>query len=222
LALHFVQGLRQSGDHWTVTLEEGEHIGGVDQVVLAVPAYVATRILGALDESLGRMLGEIPYAPAAVVALGFQKEQISHPLDGFGFLVPGRESRPILGSLWTSSIFPGHRAPEGCALLRTIVGGARNPRQATLESDDLIRSVLGELAPLLGIEGQPVFSRIERYISAIPQYDIGHLARLADIDKALAKHPGLRLTGNAFRGVGINDCTRESFSLAECLLPDGG
>jgi oxygen-dependent protoporphyrinogen oxidase len=213
-----VKDLRHLNGQWTVTVAEGDNVGQIDHVIFAIPAFSAAKILSPLEPELSRLLMEISYAAVTVVALGFAREQVAHDLEGYGYLVPGRESRPILGCLFSSSLFPGHRAPQGHVLLRTIVGGARAAEIALMAEDELISLVMGELNEILGIQGEPVFKRLERHTHAIPQYNLGHLERVAQIDTELQKHRGLWLTGNAFRGVGINDCTRAGFNIAEHIL----
>lgn len=205
-----------AGGH-RVRLAGGEVLDA-DAVVLAVPAYAAAELLGELAPAAGAAAREIPYAPAAVVALGFERAAVRHPLDGFGFLTPRTEGRRILGSLWTSSIYPGHRAPDGRVLLRTIVGGARNPEIAGLPADELVEVVRGELRSILGIDAPVVFREVFQWPVAIPQYNVGHRERVRRIDEALAPHPGVVVTGNAYRGVGINDCTREAERAAERVI----
>ncbi len=205
-----------AGGH-RVRLAGGEVLDA-DAVVLAVPAYAAAELLAELAPAAATSAREIPYAPAAVVALGFERAAVRHPLDGFGFLIPRTEGRRILGSLWTSSIYPGHRAPDGRVLLRTIVGGARNPEIAGLPADELVEVVRGELRSILGIEAPVVFREVFQWPVAIPQYNVGHRERVRRIDEALAPHPGVVVTGNAYRGVGINDCTREAERAAERVI----
>jgi oxygen-dependent protoporphyrinogen oxidase len=131
----------------------------------------------------------------------------------FGFLIPGREKRRILGTLIDSSIFPG-RAPEGHVLLRTMVGGARAEALAMLDDDKLVSLVQNELADIIGLDGEPEFQRIYRYEKAIAQYELGHYKKLEALDAAAARHRGLYLTGNAYRGIAVNDCIANSVRLA--------
>ena len=202
------------GSH-RVRVEGGEDLEA-DLVVLACPAHAAARILALRSPDPASALEAIAYAPAAVIGLGFDREAVRHPLEGFGFLVPGRENRKILGTLWTSSIYPGHRAPEGAVLLRSIVGGARRPEMMELDDAELVAAVRGELRSILGIDADPVHTRVVRWPRAIPQYEIGHRERVARAEGALPG--GIRLTGNAYRGVALNDCTREAERIAAEIL----
>lgn len=209
-----VEKVQRDGDRWRVEAA-GETLTDVDRVVLATPAYVSARLLAATVPSVVEPLEAIGYAPANVAALGFRREDLGHALDGFGFLIPTEEGRRILGCLWTSSIFPGHRAPEGHVLVRVMVGGARRPELAALADDELVALVQDELRAVLDLKGPPVFTHVSRHGRAIPQYGVGHGARRAALDGVLAEQPGLYVTGNALRGVGINDCTREAARVAE-------
>jgi oxygen-dependent protoporphyrinogen oxidase len=140
-------------------------------------------------------------------------------LDGFGFLIPSREKRDILGTVVDSNVFP-NRAPEGKVLLRTMVGGARNPGLAELPDDQLLDRVLANLKDIMGVAADPEFVSIYRHARAIPQYLVGHSERLRMIDEELQRFPGLVLTGNAFRGVSLNDCVLNAMKTASSLLPD--
>jgi len=184
-----------------------------DAVVLAVPAHQAARILERLDPEASRLLAQIVYAPVAVVALGFPEDEAPGPLDGFGFLVPYQEGLPLLGSLWTSSIFPG-RAPGGTRLTRNMLGGWRNGWTLACEDGELEEMTLGVMERALGARGKARFRTVIRHPEAIPLYTVGHGERLRRVEERLKRTPGLFLTGNAYRGVAINDCTREAERVA--------
>jgi oxygen-dependent protoporphyrinogen oxidase len=142
-------------------------------------------------------------------------------LDGFGFLIPSREKRGILGTVFDSNVFP-NRAPAGKALLRTLVGGARAPQRAEQADEALLAGVLGDLRDILGVRDEPEFVSIYRHERAIPQYLVGHARRLEVIDEELRRFPRLVLSGNAFRGVSLNDCVLNAQKTAEALLPRAG
>ncbi len=180
-----------------------------DAVVLACPAYAAGKLVWGLSRALAEELGSIHYTKLAVVAFGYDKSELGQELDGFGFLVPHEEGRTILGCLWDSSMFE-HRAPEGKALLRMMVGGARAESLAELEDTRLVEACRSDLKHIMGIEGEPELVRIYRYRKAIAQYNLGHQERLRRIDRLLERFPGLMLTGSAYRGVGVNDCVRQA------------
>jgi oxygen-dependent protoporphyrinogen oxidase len=140
-----------------------------------------------------------------VVCTGFRREQVRHPLDGFGFLVPRVEGKRVLGCLWTSSLFPG-RAPEGHVLLRTMYGGYTDPDVLALGDEELLKLWRSEVGAILGIEGDPGFLRIFRHARGIPQYLTSHAGILSVVEAAERQYPGLVFAGNAYRGVSLNDC----------------
>lgn len=196
-----------------------------DAVILATPAYAAAWILQGLDRAASRLLVQIPYSPVAVAGLGFDSGSGPGPLNGFGFLVPHEEGLPLLGSLWTSSIFVG-RAPQGKQLTRNMLGGWRNGWILGREDAELAGRVLDVFAEALPARGRAEFVRVVRHPRAIPLYTVGHEARLQRIGDLLRRHRGIYLTGNAYRGVALNDCVREAGGtarrVAEDLLERGG
>ncbi len=207
-----VEAVAPRGDRWEVNTPQG--VEEADRVVVASPAYAAGKILAGLDPDFGRILGGIPYPSVAVCCLGYRKEKVGHALDGFGYLIPAEEKRDILGSLWDSSIFP-NRAPEGFVLLRSMLGGARASALAMRSEDEIADSVRKEIEDVLGITGTPDLVRVYRHERAIPQYLVGHRERLDDLDRCVSRFPGLSLTGNAYRGIGVNDCVARAWELAD-------
>lgn len=210
------EALELAGERWRVRVTEGDPLEA-DAVVIATPAYDAAHLLGAHDAALSDLLYTIPYVPAAVVCTGFRADEVPHPLDGFGFLIPSSEERRILGSLWSSSIFE-HRAPDGSVLLTQIVGGARDPELASLGDDELLRVVREELSWTLNIRAEPRYVKIVRWPRAIPQYVVGHEARLREIEGRVAGLGRLFLGGNAYYGIGINDCTARGAELGPTVV----
>ncbi|MGD8352396.1 MAG: protoporphyrinogen oxidase, partial [Nitrospirota bacterium] len=190
-----------------------------DVAVLAMPAHQAQEALKGLDPAASELLGGIEYPPVAVVCTAFKRENVGTPLEKFGFLVPFREGRKILGTLFDSSIYPG-RAPEGRVLLRTMAGGSRAPSIAMLEDGKLLGTVLSELGEIAGVKGDPEFVKIFRHEQAIPQYALGHPRRLGEIEERMAGHRGLYVTGNALRGISFNDCIENSYNLAMRILEE--
>ena len=177
-------------------------------VVLATPAFATSGLTRDRDAELARLAAEIPYASAATVALAFRRQDIRHALTGSGFVVPRVENTGILAASWLSSKWP-NRAPEDRVLLRTFVGGARDPQALDRPDKELVALSLAALRPLIGLSGDPLFSRVYRWERANAQHEVGHLERMAAIDRALARHPGLFVTGSGFRGVGIPDCVAD-------------
>ena len=177
-----------------------------DQVVLALPAHAAAPLAGGVDGTLGRLCGAFTDTSIAIVVLAFPRSAVAHPLAGSGFVVPRIEPGfSITAATWISSKWPA-RAPDDQVLLRGFVGGARRPDALAQSDGTLIDTVQDDLSRLLGIRAEPALARIYRWPRANPQHNVGHLARVAEIDRRLAGLPGLQIIGAAFRGVGIADC----------------
>ncbi len=181
--------------------------------IVAAPAYAAASILRDHDADIATLCGEIPYASAGTVALAFRRDDVANPLNGSGFVVPRVEGTGILAASWLSSKWP-HRAPGDRVLLRAFVGGARDPRALERGDPELVKQAIAALTPLLGLRAQPLFSRVYRFERANAQHEVGHLDRIAAIDRTLARHPGLFLTGSGLRGVGIPDCIADARATA--------
>jgi len=190
-----------------------------DAICLALPAYVSSRLLGTVDPQLAAALAEISYASSATINLGFKRDDIPHPLDGFGFVVPFIEKRSLIACTFSSVKFAG-RAPQGHALLRAFVGGALQPELLELNGDELLARVLGDLRDLLGIERAPLFAEVTKWERSMPQYHVGHLERVKRIEARLAALPGLVVAGNAYSGLGIPDCIRSGEAAADRLFED--
>ena len=188
-----------------------------DIVISACPAFAAAGMLGDLDPLLIQILCQIPYASMTVVCFGYERDRISHPLDGFGYLIPKQEGRSTLGTLWDSSMF-SNRAPQGKVLLRSMMGGACFPGYVNLSDEEVTARVKRDLKDVMGITNDPSFVRIFRHQQAIPQYVVGHAGRLAALEERLATHSGLFLTGNSYRGIGLNDCVAAAQKTAEQAL----
>jgi len=207
-------GLYREGNRWK--LVSGSEEGVFDQVILAIPAYSLAGLAGDLPSGLREGCAEVPYNPVAVVCLGFDREQVHHPLDGFGFLCPGREKRKILGTLFSSTLWP-HTVPSGKVMLRSVVGGGRQPELAGLSDEDLVETVRSELAELLGVHGQPVFQHVVKWEKGIPEYQVGHAGRVQALRAGL-EGTGLWLAGNAWDGIGVGECVAAAGPRAETVL----
>jgi oxygen-dependent protoporphyrinogen oxidase len=189
-------------------------------VILAVPAYVAASLLRRFDTTIAALTEGIPYASTATVALGYRREQVADPMEGSGFVVPRVERNPLLAATWVTSKWPA-RAPDGHVLLRGFLGGGRDPRRLEADDAELVNLVVEELSQLLGITGTPLFTRLFRWTKQSPQYEVGHLQRVATIDRHLASIPGMFVTGSGFRAIGIPDCIadgRETAARAASFL----
>ena len=210
-----ISALKKLDDGWEVTDRTG-HVRRARELVLAVSAPVAIKLLSPLDEALTAPLSEIAYPPVNAVALGFRREDVTHALDGFGVLIPSVERRRTLGALFSSTIFEG-RAPNGHCLINAFIGGRRQPEAAEGSDAEQVQQVLYDLRDLLGIRGDPVWQQVNRWPRAIPQYELGHLKRIARLDQALARHEGLSLVGNWRDGIAVGDCLENGRLLGERL-----
>lgn len=201
-----VEDLQQSESGYMLTLDDGSRLAA-DAVILAVPAYVAARLLGSVAPEAARRLRRIRYVSTGTISLAYRAAEVSHPLDGFGLVIPRSERRPINALTWTSTKFD-ERAPEGHVLLRAFFGGSRNPQMMKVGDEELVTVVRSELKALLGIDARPLFHRIYRWPRANPQYDVGHLKRVEAIEAALPER--VYVTGSPYRGIGIPDCVHQA------------
>ncbi len=202
---------RVAGGRWRLDWDSGQE--EVDGVVVALPAPRAAEVLRAQDEDLSRRLGFIRYGSSATVSLACREADVAHALDGFGFVVPAREGMSLLGCTFVHRKYAG-RAPAGHVLLRAFHGDRSRP----LGNADLVEATLRDLESLVGLRGVPLFTQVVRYPDAMPQYGLGHLDLVAEIEERLAAYPGLALAGNAYRGVGVPDCVRSGEAAAEALM----
>lgn len=201
--------------NWLVHAEG--HTWDADAIVLTCPAPQQRDIVADLDPELAQEIAAIPYNRVAVVALGYRQADVPMALDGFGFIAPENTRRDLLGVQWCSSIYPG-RAPDGCVLLRAMCGGWQRPEIVDWDDARLLPALRAELRLAMQINAEPIFHKIIRWDRAIPQYHLGHLDRVARIDRRVARHPGLWLGGNAYRGVALNDCTEQGKIIAEKMV----
>lgn len=209
-----INALEYSGDRWSLEFEN-EETANHDIIISCLPAHVLSSIMQEERvEKITNQLNKITYAPMSIIHLGYKKEQIRHPLDGFGMLVPEVENFEILGTLFSSSLFPG-RAPDDYALLTTFIGGARNPELAHKSKDILVEKVQLELDQLLGVAGTPEFVGHTYWEKAIPQYEVGYDSYLEAMRKAEEELPGFFISGNIRGGVSVPDCISNGFETAE-------
>ena len=208
-----VRGLMRDGSAWRVRLESDEQLSA-SAVVVATPTLAAADLLAPLADDLGRTLSAIPFVSTAVVYLGFAAKQVAHPLDGYGLLVPRRERLRSTAWSFFSTKYAG-RAPQGQVLLRAFFGGARDPEILSLDDDALVALARSEAERLLGASGAPTLTRVYRWPQATPQMEVGHQARVAQLERRLAEMPGLFLTGAGLRSVGIPDGVADATRVAE-------
>ena len=204
---------------WHIMLDGGDRVAA-SSVVLATPAFVAADLLRPADAALASALDGIHYASSATVSLAYSRADIPHPLDGFGFVVPAVERRSLIACSFSSVKYEG-RAPEGSVLLRVFCGGALSEFMVARSGEELIAEARRELRELLGVTAPPRMSRVHRHLRAMPQYHVGHLERVGEIEARVARRPGLALAGNAYRGVGVPDCIHSGERAAEGLLEGG-
>ncbi len=205
--------VRRNEDAWEIADQTGL-IVRTRRLIIACPAYAAAALLKSFDPELSQAFGEIPYAPIVVVATGHRRQDVNHPLDGFGFLIPRTQGMRTLGSIWTSSIFED-RAPEGYVQFRSMLGGAGDSSIMEFSDEQLWRILRQELDPLIGIKEDPAFIRVYRWELGIPQFTLGHRERRARLEHLVARHSGLSIVGNAYYGVSLNDCVKMAYGVAQ-------
>ena len=201
---------------WHVQTENDELLE-TDAVCIAVPSYTAASLISEFAPQLSTNLRNIKFASTATINFAYRRRDVTHKLDGFGFVVPRIENRSLIACSFSSVKFAG-RAPNDHVLLRAFVGGALQPEMLTLDDEDIVSRVENDLRALLGITGRPLFSDVARWENSMPQYAVGHLARVEEIETAVSQFSGLTLAGNAYRGAGIPDCIRSGERAAEILM----
>jgi oxygen-dependent protoporphyrinogen oxidase len=204
---------------WTLTTSAGVSHGPFDGIILAASAPHAGRMVAPLDSHLASLLDRIEYASSAVVTLVYSREDIAHPLDGFGVVVPAVENRPIVAASFPGVKFP-HASPGDLAPIRVFLGGALRPELVDRDDDELIAISKQQLEELLGARGEPRRSYVARWRASMPQYHVGHVGLVDEIERRAAMHRGLALAGNAYRGVGIPQCIHSGLQAAERVLGD--
>lgn len=212
-----VDQLVRRGDGYAVTVNGETRF--VDSVIIATPLYETADLIASFAPHSARILRAMRYASTATISLGYQLPMagMPHPLDGFGFVVPQSEQRNILACTWSSTKFPG-RAPDGHALLRVFIGGARQG-ELLHQSDAQLTALVGrELRIILGLTADPVLTRVYRWPQGNPQYDVGHGERMADVMKEVDTIPGLHLAGSGYKGIGLPDCIHSGREAARAVI----
>jgi oxygen-dependent protoporphyrinogen oxidase len=187
-----------------------------DGVVLATHPRHTARLLEQVDPELGERLQQIEYASSAVTTLVYPRSEVEHPLDGFGVVVPAIEGRPIVAASFLTVKFP-HTAPKDRTVIRVFSGGVLHPELVDRSDEELIALARQQLVDLIGVQGEPVQTYVTRWRDSMPQYHVGHLSLLAEIERLVAAHDGLELAGGGYRGVGIPQCIRSGREAAERL-----
>jgi oxygen-dependent protoporphyrinogen oxidase len=211
-----VIAMSRNGDAWRLATSSGDSIDA-DAVICAAPAYAASRIVATLSPAAAKMLGEISYASAATVNLTFRESDFDGPPRAFGFVVPAIERRRIIAGSFSSFKFEG-RAPAGSILARAFVGGEMSREMMSLSDIEMVAAVRHEFRALLGVSAAPGFAEVRRWPDSMPQYEVGHLARVAEIERVVATIPAFAIAGAAYRGVGIPDCIRSGEDAADAIF----
>jgi oxygen-dependent protoporphyrinogen oxidase len=201
--------------NWKVVTDRNESLTA-DAICLALPAFAAAFLLRDVNEQLAKKLDRISYASTATINLGYRSADIRHPLDGFGFVVPFIERRSLIACTFSNIKFAG-RAPDNHVLLRAFVGGALQPEMFALEETEMLTRVKRDLCDLLGVAREPVFTEVAKWEKSMPQYEVGHLGRVKEIENELQQLPTLALAGNSYHGAGIPDCIRSGETAADSL-----
>lgn len=211
-----VQSIERVGHRWRL---HGRSEIDADALVSTVPAYVAEPLLAPHAPAIAERIGRVPYVACSVVVQAFHPRDVRRSAEGFGFLVPGGEKRDVLGTIWASTVFPEH-VPEGMIMFRSMLGGARRPDLAHCSEEELARRARKELEELMGVDpkAQPLLQRVIPWPKAIPQYEVGHAAKVEAADAIERELPGVFLSGNAFRGVAVLACVSEADRIAERVL----
>ncbi len=182
-------------------------------VVIATQPHVAAALLEDVDRSAMEAAAGIAAPPVATVFLGYRRQQVGHPLDGLGFLIPASEGRPLTGTLFCSTMFPG-RAPEGHVALAAYIGGSRAPDLARAAPGDLVALAREQFRDLLAARGEPVMSAVRQWPRGLPQYRLGHLDRVAELRGIEQRLPGLFVTGNYLGGLAVANCVTQAIETA--------
>ena len=203
---------------WKVITQSGD-TENADCLIIAGPSKHAAHLLQTVDPTLADQLSSVPYASSAVAHLAYKREQIGHPLDAFGCVVPMSENRNIIAASFSSVKYQG-RAPSGFVLIRAFMGGALQPEVIQCDDNGLIDTACRDLNDLLDISTKPQFAVVSRWPDSMAQYEVGHLEKVAGMRKRIALHKGLQVAGNGFEGVGIPDCVRAGERAAESIMAD--
>ena len=211
-----VSMLRAGSPGWRVASKDTEE--EFDHVILAVPPQLTAKLMKEIpgSERPVEILGELSSTSAVTVALGYKRAEVRLP-PGFGFLVPRSEGKRIMACTLVHNKFE-NRAPDDFAVLRVFLGGARDAQELELGEREIVELVRRELREILKIEAEPRFARVYKWRNAMPQYEVGHLLRVASLEMHMQRFPGLHLTGNAYHGIGIPDCVHIGRSAADAII----
>jgi len=206
-----VQSVKKNSKGWNIFYEKDGQLHQLtsDFVISTVPAYVAAKIFYEIDSNLSKHLNEIYYPPVMVLYIGFKKEALGRPLDGFGFLIPSKEQKHFLGAIWSSAIFP-NRCEDDKAAFTLFIGGARSPHLFDMEKQKLIDLVLSEFKEIMNVNSNPILIKEKLWEKAIPQYNLGYIEHENYFEKFEKENPGIILSGNYRGGISVGDCIKNS------------
>lgn len=211
-----VISVEKSDENYKIKTKDGsEYL--FDFIVLSTPSYVTSEIVKKIDDNLSRLLKNIEWSSSATISLAYEKKDVNVSLKGFGFIVPRIENKRINACTW-SSIKWSFRAPDNYILIRSFVGGGHHEELVEENDESLVKIVKEELKEILGLDANPVFTKVYRWFKGMPKYTVGHLNRIADIDNATKKHKGLYLIGCSYKGIGIGDCVKSGFDSARDII----
>jgi oxygen-dependent protoporphyrinogen oxidase len=212
--------LEKLGDGWRVHLSTGEALDA-DAVIIATEGWAAADLTATVSPELSALIATIPHSSSATVSMGFDTDDLGFSLDAFGVLCPGVEDRSLMAATYSSTKWT-NRAPKGKALLRGFVGGPHNQAIMDKSDEELIAIVRSEFRSILGLKVEPIFARVYRWINGMPQYTMGHLGRVDQIEAAVAAIPTLGVGGGSYRGVGIANCIESGEAAATKVLGELG
>jgi oxygen-dependent protoporphyrinogen oxidase len=213
-----VQSLKPT-DKGTWEVNANNHMREVDAVVLAIQPSKIRPLIGPLDKEWDKLLSGVPSHDSATLNLGFRRQDISHPLDGFGFVVPAREKKSLVGCTFASQKFE-NRAPEGQVLLRAFLGSQAMEEIRAKGESVMIEKVIDELKPILGLKAKSITHHLAAYKESMPQFKPGHLSQASRMEQKASESRGLYLAGNGLKGVGIPDAIAAGQSAAEKIFTD--
>ncbi len=200
-------------------MDHNDEHGGTDLRGCRLPGCAGVccgRTINDTREDLAKKLRQIKYASTATINFGYRRAAVKHPLNGFGFVVPFIEKRTLMACTFSSVKFPG-RAPDEHVLLRAFAGGALQPEIFALDEAEMKTRVEADLRELLGITEAPLFTEVAKWERSMPQYEVGHLDRVKEIEEIVKELPGLTLAGNSYRGAGLPDCIRSGETAAAAM-----
>ncbi|MBI5730659.1 MAG: protoporphyrinogen oxidase [Ignavibacteriales bacterium] len=206
-----IQNTEFKTGRWKIIYENGGHTHEIisDYVLSAVPAYITSKIFGALDSNLATHLEHIYYPPVMVLYIGFNKKDIGIPLDGFGYLIPSKEKKNFLGAIWSSVIFP-NRCDDDKAAFTIFIGGARSSQLFDTDKNVIIENALSQFKQIMNINADPILIKEKLWLKAIPQYNLGYIEHENYFDKFEKENPGIFLGGNYRGGISVGDCVKNS------------